>query len=82
MENVKQVFPERAPEVYHAKSPYDAVEKANALLLITEWDEFKDMDLKRIKGLMANPIFMDGRNVFDPAQMKELGFDYYSIGRK
>lgn len=82
MENLKKVFPEKIPQVHYAKSPYDAVEKANALLLITEWDEFKEMDLKKIKGLMANPIFMDGRNIFEPAQMKELGFDYYSIGRK
>ena len=82
MENLKQVFPENTPQVHYAKSPYDAVEKANALLLITEWDEFKEMDLKKIKGLMANPIFMDGRNIFEPAQMRELGFDYYSIGRK
>lgn len=82
MENLKQVFPEKPPQVHYAKSPYDVVEKANALLLITEWDEFKEMDLKKIKGLMANPIFMDGRNIFEPAQMRELGFDYYSIGRK
>ena len=82
MENVKQVFPEKSPQVRYAKTPYDAVEKANALLLLTEWDEFKDMDLKKIKGLMDNPIFLDGRNLFDPAQMRELGFDYYSIGRK
>ena len=82
MENLKQVFPEKTPQVHYAKSPYDAAEKANALLLITEWDEFKEMDLKKIKGLMANPIFLDGRNIFEPAQMRELGFDYYSIGRK
>ncbi len=82
MENVKKVFPEKTPQVHYTKSPYEAAEEANALLLITEWDEFKDMDLKKIKSLMANPILMDGRNVFDPARMRELGFDYHSIGRK
>jgi len=82
MENVKQVFPEKSSQVYYAKSPYDAAEKANALLIITEWDEFKELNMKKIKGLMANPIILDGRNIYEPSQIRELGFEYYSIGRK
>lgn len=82
MENVKEVFPEKPPQLYYAKSPYDAAEKANALLIITEWDDFKELDMKKIKGLMANPIILDGRNIYEPSQIRELGFEYYSIGRK
>jgi len=82
MENVKQVFPEKSHQVYYAKSPYDAAEKTNALLIITEWDEFKELDLKKIKGLMTNPIILDGRNIYESSQIRELGFEYYSIGRK
>ncbi len=82
MENVKEIFPENPPQVNYAKSPYDAADAAHALLLITEWDEFKELDLNKIKGLLANPIIVDGRNVFEPSRMRELGFEYYSIGRK
>ena len=79
---MKAVFPEKPPQVLYAKSSYEAVEGANALLLITEWDEFKKLDLKKIKKAMANPIIVDGRNIYDPAAGRKLGFEYYSIGRK
>ncbi|MDH4258507.1 MAG: UDP-glucose/GDP-mannose dehydrogenase family protein, partial [Candidatus Aminicenantes bacterium] len=82
MENVKKTTPEKPPQVYYAKSAYDAVEKANALLIITEWSEFGELDLKKIKALMDNPIIIDGRNIYEPAKMRELGFEYYSVGRK
>jgi UDPglucose 6-dehydrogenase len=82
MKNVKEVVPEQPPQVYYAKSAYDAVEKANALLIVTEWSEFGELDLKKIKGLMDNPIIIDGRNIYEPAKMRELGFEYYSVGRK
>lgn len=82
MENIKAVLPEDSPQINYAESPYDAAEGANALLVITEWDEFKNLDLKKIKAVMDNPIILDGRNVFDIPTMKKLGFEYYSIGRK
>lgn len=82
MQNVKEIFPEKPQQIYYAKSPYDAADNANALLLITEWDEFKELDLNKIKGLLANPIIVDGRNIYEPSRMRELGFEYYSIGRK
>jgi len=81
-ENIKKVIPDQPPQVYYAKSAYDAVEKANALLIVTEWSEFGELDLKKIKGLMDNPIIIDGRNIYEPAKMRELGFEYYSVGRK
>jgi len=82
MENMRGIFPEESPQISYVKSPYEAVKEANALLVITEWDEFKELDLKKIKEVMANPIIIDGRNVYDPSEVRELGFEYYSIGRQ
>ena len=81
-ENMKDVFPEQSPKITYAASPYDAVKDANALLFITEWEEFGNLDFKKIKDLMANPIIVDGRNMFDAEEMRRLGFEYSSIGRK
>jgi len=81
MENMKGIFPEEPLRLAYASSPYQAAKEANALLVLTEWDEFKDLDLKKVKGLMANPIIVDGRNVFNPVEVQKLGFEYYSIGR-
>jgi UDPglucose 6-dehydrogenase len=82
MENIKKIFPEKPPQISYVKSPYEAVKEANALLIVTEWDEFKELDLKKIKEVMDNPIIIDGRNVYDPSEVRELGFEYYSIGRQ
>ena len=82
MDNMKEIFPEQPPQITYTKSLYEAVEEANALLLVTEWDEFKEMDLQKIKKAMDNPIIIDGRNVFEPSKLRELGFEYYSIGRQ
>lgn len=82
MENVKKLYPEEPSRIVYAKSPYEAAEGANALAIFTEWDEFRKLDLKKIKDIMANPIIIDGRNIFEPAQLQKLGFEYYSIGRK
>jgi UDPglucose 6-dehydrogenase len=82
MEGMKAVFPEDHPHITYASSPYDAAEGANALLIVTEWEEFRDLDLSKVKDLMANPIIIDGRNIYDPEEIKNLGFEYYSVGRK
>lgn len=60
---------------------YEAAEGADALVIVTEWDEFKELDLERVRGLLAQPIVIDGRNLFEPARMEKLGFIYKSIGR-
>ena len=60
---------------------YEAAEGADALVIVTEWDEFKQLDLERVRGLLAQPIVIDGRNLFEPARMEALGFIYKSIGR-
>lgn len=82
MENMREIFPEEPPQISYIKSPYEAVKEANALLIITEWDEIKELDLEKIKEMMDNPIIIDGRNVYDPSEVRELGFEYYSIGRQ
>ena len=63
------------------KDIYEAAKESDALLILTEWQEFKDMNLSRVKKLLKNPLVIDGRNIFDPAKMHKLGFKYISMGR-
>ena len=81
-ENMKGIFPEDPPRVIYCRDPYQAAEDSHALLIVTEWDEFRSLDLARIRGLMKNPIIIDGRNIYDPAAVRGLGFEYYCVGRK
>jgi len=81
MDNMKEIFPEDPPRINYMNSAYDAVNGVNATLIVTEWDEFKEIDLGELKRIMANPIIVDGRNIFKPDIVKESGFEYYSIGR-
>ncbi len=82
VKNIKALFPEGRPEILYAASAYQALEGANAALFVTEWEELKNLDLKKAKKLMENPIIIDGRNIFKPGDVRKLGFEYYSIGRK
>jgi UDPglucose 6-dehydrogenase len=75
----KKIFGDRI--VYAARN-YDALDDASALLVLTEWNEFRRPDFARIKELLKEPIIFDGRNIYDPGELKKLGFDYHSIGRK
>lgn len=77
-DNIKKIFTNR---ITYSKDPYQAVNGTDALIIITEWNEFKQIDLNRIKKLMSNPTIFDGRNIYDPSDLKKLGFKYYSIGR-
>ena len=81
MDKMKHVFPE-SPQVVYCTDPFQAAQDANALLVITEWPEFRTLDLARIKKLMADPIIIDGRNMFKPGSVRKLGFTYDSVGRK
>jgi UDPglucose 6-dehydrogenase len=69
------------PTVHYAKDPYEASAGADALLLLTEWPEFLKLDWARVHSDMLRPLVLDGRNLLDPARMRELGFEYHSIGR-
>jgi len=64
-----------------AENAYDLADSADALLVCTEWNEFKQLDLPRLRGLMANPLIVDGRNIYDPAIMHHHGFVYRAVGR-
>ena len=65
----------------YVDTPYAAIEGAEALLLVTEWNEFRQPDFARIKSLMAQPTVFDGRNIWNPVKLRELGFTYYGVGR-
>jgi UDPglucose 6-dehydrogenase len=69
------------PEVTMAKSPYEAVAGADAVVLVTEWDAFRALDLPRIRQLVRSPLLVDLRNVYDPAEVRGAGFTYVSVGR-
>jgi UDPglucose 6-dehydrogenase len=69
------------PAVEMYDDPYQMAKGCNALVVVTEWNEFKQLDLDRIKGLLKEPVIFDGRNIYDPARMKALGFTYRGVGR-
>jgi len=69
------------PWVTYCATPYDVAKGADALLVITEWNEFKQLNMERIRDLMRQPVLLDGRNVYEPAEMRRLGFRYYGVGR-
>lgn len=79
MENIKKIFGNKL--VYY-QNPYLAVKNSSALIILTEWNEFKQINLKKIKDLLKKPVIFDGRNIYEPKVMKNLGFTYFSIGRK
>ena len=64
-----------------ATDAYQCAEKADCLVLVTEWNEFRELNLEKIKKLMKAPNLVDARNVYDPKRVKELGFAYLSVGR-
>ncbi len=69
------------PNLRYVEDPYLAATDADALLILTDWTEFCELDLKRLYTLMRYPIVLDGRNLFEPKDMHELGFTYISVGR-
>lgn len=75
--NCKRIF----PHITYCETPYQAAEGAHALVIVTEWNEFRFLNFEKIKDSMKRPIIFDGRNMYDPQRMRRLGFDYYCIGR-
>ncbi len=78
MENIKKLF---GNTLKYKKDPYQAVKDVDALIILTEWNEFKQADLKKVKSLMKDTLIFDGRNIYQPQMMKKLGFIYFSVGR-
>lgn len=71
-----------ADRITYGKKVYDILDGADALVIVTEWNEFRRPDLDKVKSLLKNPVIFDGRNLFEPVKMRELGFEYEGIGRK
>jgi UDPglucose 6-dehydrogenase len=78
MHVARQLF---GTKITYAKNAYRALVGADALLIVTEWNEFREPDFTKMKKTMKQPIIFDGRNLYQPEQLRELGFTYSSIGR-
>ena len=72
---------ERLKNLTVCKDSYSVCKGSDCLVILTEWDEFKELDLKKVKKLLSQPVIIDGRNIYDPKKMKAMGFRYVSIGR-
>jgi UDPglucose 6-dehydrogenase len=79
MDNAKRLLP---AAVTFSDSPYEAAAGAHAVVLVTEWNEFKYLNLERLRGQLKRPVIFDGRNLWEPERMRRLGFEYHSVGRK
>jgi len=69
------------PDVAYLADEYEAVTDADALVFMTEWNQFRALDMRRIRDLMRSPRIADLRNIYEPADMRELGFEYVGVGR-
>jgi UDPglucose 6-dehydrogenase len=67
--------------IEYCSNPYEAAKDADALVILTEWDEFRALDMKKIKSAMKHPLIIDGRNIYNPEEIRKEGFTYMSIGR-
>lgn len=79
MDNARKIL--SGKDVSFASDLWSCVENADLLILVTEWDEFREIDLEKLKKTMKTPLVVDGRNVYDPVKMRELGFLYVGVGR-
>ncbi|MBI3620045.1 UDP-glucose 6-dehydrogenase, partial [Candidatus Roizmanbacteria bacterium] len=69
-------------KIVFCSTPYEAVKGRDGLCIFTEWNEFKQIDLKKVKKLMKTPLIFDGRNIYEPNILAGLGFSYFSTGRQ
>lgn len=77
MEDAKQIL----PKITYCKDAYDAVNESDAVVIVTEWNQFRNLDLSRIKKLAKGNFFFDLRNIYEPDRLRKMGFKYYSVGR-
>ena len=78
-DNARPLLP---ADVTFCASPYEAADGADAVVLVTEWNEFRFLNLERLRAVLRRPVIFDGRNLWEPERMRRLGFEYHSIGRK
>jgi len=67
--------------VAFCRNIYESITDVDALIIASEWNEFRDLDLKKVKSKMKRPIIFDGRNIYDPNKLREMGFEYFGVGR-
>lgn len=77
----QQVYPEAPSRIDYCRSAYEAAHGAHAVLIATEWEEFRKLDWKKVQESMELPVLVDGRNILDPSAMQDAGFEYFSMGR-
>ncbi len=78
MENARRVL----KDITYCENAYEVAEGCHAIMVLTEWRQFQELDLEEIKKRMVQPVIVDGRNIYDPGEMKKLGFTYVSVGRQ
>lgn len=78
MDKVKGIYQDK---ISFFENPYEALKGVSAVAILTEWDEFKNLDLDKAKTLMGKPVIIDGRNIYNPKKVSELGFKYFGVGR-
>ena len=78
MDDAKAIFKDT---IRYAKNPYDCMKGTDAVVIVTEWNELRNLELMKIKALLKTPYFFDLRNIYEPAKMKKLGFAYFCVGR-
>jgi UDPglucose 6-dehydrogenase len=79
-DEARRIYGER-PDFVLSRSAYEAVDGADALVIVTEWQEFRSPDFDRLKSSLRTPVVFDGRNLYDPALIERFGLSYYAIGR-
>jgi len=67
--------------VEYCEDSYDAIDGADAMIIVTEWNQFRSLDMERIRTLLRKPVVVDLRNLYDPKRMRDQGFEYFSVGR-
>jgi UDPglucose 6-dehydrogenase len=77
IENTRAIY----PQICYTKNAYETAEEANALVIVTEWNEFKLLNMEKVKASMTTPLVFDGRNIYDPVKLRRLGFEYHCVGR-
>ena len=80
MEEMRRIYGDRA-DLTLTEGPMEALLEADALLIVTEWKAFRSPNFETMKTLLKHPVILDGRNLYDPANAREQGFEYYPIGR-
>jgi len=79
---IKNIEKRFGNKITYCNNPYEVVKQVDSLAILAEWNEFKQIDLEKVKSYMNHPCIFDGRNIYDPQMMKKMGFTYFSTGRK